>query len=228
MPTYGQYCPVAKAAEIVGERWTLLILRELLHGAHRFGEMQQGLPGISPSLLAKRLRDLERAGLIVVQSRQDGRNAGYRPTPAGEALTPAIMELGNWAARWNFGDPAKGELDPNVLMWFIRRFVRVEQLPRRRLVLRFDFRGARPGPRWLVVERGEVSVCLEDPGGTPDLEISADTATLHRVYAGRLAFAAALRDGSIELDGDRTLARSFAGWFGFSPFAPATREAVAS
>lgn len=225
MPKYGQYCPVAKSAEIVGDRWTLLILRELLTaGPSRFGALLTGLPGISPTLLAGRLRALERWG--VVARRQDQARPLYGLTPSGRQLEPAILALGEWAARHVMRDPTAAELDPPVLMLWIQRHIHRDQLPPQRVVVRFDFRGARRASHWLVLERGAASVCLTDPGFDVDLLVDADTVALYHVYFGRIALGTALRDGRIALEGPSALVRQFPRWIGTSAFAPALRAAL--
>lgn len=226
MSTYsGQYCPLAKAAEILGDRWTLLIVRDLLTGAHRFGEIERGLPGISPTLLAQRLRLLERHGIIERRPRADGRPE-YWLTSVGQDLEPAVLGLGSWAAR-NFGrEPSPDEMDCSVLMLWIERFLHVPLLPPGRQVARFDFTAPRRESRWLLIERGEATVCDEDPGREPTLLVTTDLRTLHNVFAGRVAMRAALRDGALRLDGEPEMIRAFPRWFGFSPFAEVTREVL--
>ncbi len=220
---YGQYCPVAKSAEVVGDRWTLLILRELLYDVHHFSEIERGLPGIPRSLLARRLRQLQADGILERRQAGDGHRPEYWLTEAGNDIKPALLGLGDWAARWYARDPLPSELEPNLLLLWIKRHVSFERLPGRRVVVRFELRGARRGTRWLVLERDDASVCDKDPGFDTDLVVRADTVALYKLYAGRIALSAALRDGSIELDGVPALARGFGQWFGFSPFAQTTR-----
>jgi DNA-binding HxlR family transcriptional regulator len=223
---YGQYCPVAKAAEVLGERWTLLIVRDLITGAHRFTDLHRGLPGISRTLLSERLRRLEADGLVE-RRRSDGGRGEYWLTPLGRDLEPAVLALGEWAVR-NFGrDPIREEMDPDILMLWIERNARRDGFPRERLVARFEFRGSRPPRAWLVVEDQSPSICHDDPGFEADVVISADLKTLHRVFAGRYSLSAALRDGSLTLEGSPQQRRAFTKWFGLSPFAPAAREALA-
>ena len=224
---YGQYCPVAKATEVLGERWTLLIVRDLMFGAHRFNDLYAGLPGISRTLLAGRLRHLEHEGLI--ERRTSNGRPEYWLTALGLDLQPAVMALGEWAVR-NYGrDPHRDELDAAVLLLWIERMLHRDALPPGRFVARFDFRGERKHPRlWLVSENGVPKACYEDPRFDVDLAVSSDVRTLHRVFAGRLALSAALRDGSIALEGASEQRRAFTRWFGFSPLAPAMREALAS
>ena len=226
MRGYGQYCPVAKAAEVLGERWTLLIVRDVMEGAHRFTDLYAGLPGISRTLLAGRLRHLEREGII--ERRPGEAHPEYWLTPLGLDLQPAVLALGEWAVR-NYGrDPKRDELDPEILMLWIERHVHRDALPDGRFVARFEFRGDRRHPRaWLVSQDRTPRTCHEDPRFDVDLVVASDVATLHRVFAGRLALGAALRDGSIALEGTGAQRRGFVRWFGYSPFASATREALA-
>ena len=223
---YGQYCPVAKAAEVLGERWTLLIVRDLMEGAHRFNDLYAGLPGISRTLLSGRLQLLQREGLI--ERRSGMGHHEYWLTPLGLDLQPAVLALGEWAVR-NYGrDPKRNEVNPEILMLWIEREVHREALPPGRFVARFDFLGDRRHPRaWLVCREQVPQACHEDPGLETDLIVTSDLVTLQRVFAGRLALAAALRDGSVALEGSAQARRGFTRWFGLSPFAPAARQALA-
>lgn len=227
MRGYGQYCPVAKAAEVLGERWTLLIVRDLIMGAHRFTDLQRGLPGISRTLLSERLRRLQADGLLERRVGASGR-AEYWLTPLGRDLGPAVLALGQWATR-NFGrDPRRDELDPDVLMLWIERNARREAFPRERLVVRFEFGGARVPRLWLVVEQQSPSVCHDDPGFEADLVVTAGVRELHLIFSGRLALSAAMRSGSLTLEGAPAQRRAFMRWFGVSLFAKVAREDLAS
>ncbi len=225
MRTYGQYCPVAKAIEIFADRWTPLIIREMLGGACRFNELERGLPGIPRSLLAERLRRLEKAGVIERSVGQNQRAAEYHLTLAGQRLEPIIEALGNWGAKWAFGDPEPEELDPVLLLWWMRRGVHRHLLPPQRVVVQFDFRGQRRGTYWLVMDRAEVSVCLQHPGFAINVLVTADIAAFYRVWLGRLSLAEALRAGLVELDGIPALVRAFPTWWAWSRFAEAVRAA---
>ncbi len=220
MRAYGGFCPVAKAAEIITERWTPLIIRELLTDSHRFHEIEQGVPGIPHSLLVQRLRLLERAG--VVERRPDpggGKRVSYWLTPAGEELYGVVEALGTWGQRWVNHDIGPDDTDPQLLMWDMRRRIHLDRVPERRIVAQFDFRGARQRTIWLVIERPEPSVCLKDPGFDVDLHVTTDTVALHKVWMGRLALADAMHQGLIEIDGPRDLVRAFPGWLALNLFA---------
>ena len=192
MRSYAQYCPIAKASEILGDRWTLLIVREMLGGASGFNELQRGLPGISRSVLTDRLRSLERAEIIERRTGPKGRTLEYRLTLAGRDLEPVVQAIGEWGVTWSFTDPRPEELDPDLLIVWMARHVDREHLPPDRTVVQFDFRD--PAKRyWMVLERSEVSVCLQHPGFDVDLKVMVDTATLYRVYLGRAELGGAMR-----------------------------------
>ena len=225
MRGYGQYCPVAKSSEILGDRWTLLIVREMLGGASGFNELQRGLPGISRSVLADRMRALERAEVIERRTGPKGRTLEYRLTPAGRDLQPVVQAIGEWGATWAFTEPRAGELDPSLLIVWMARHVDRQQLPPDRTVVQFDFR--EPKRRfWMVLEPAEVSVCLQHPGFDVDLEVIVDTATLYCVYLGRADLGGAIRAGKLTMRGPLTLQRGFDHWFTWSAFAPASRSAA--
>jgi DNA-binding HxlR family transcriptional regulator len=224
MRSYAQYCPIAKASEILGDRWTLLIVREMLGGASGFNELHRGLPGISRSVLTDRMRALERAEVIERRTGPRGRTLEYRLTPAGRDLQPVVQAIGEWGVTWSFTDPRTEELDPDLLIVWMARHVDRDQLPADRTVVQFDFRDPRRR-YWMVLERSEVSVCVQHPGFDVDLEVKVDTATLYRVYLGRADLSAAVRARKLTLSGPRSLQRSFGRWFAWSAFAPASRSA---
>jgi DNA-binding HxlR family transcriptional regulator len=224
MRSYAQYCPVAKATEILGDRWTLLIMREMLGGASGFNELQRGLPGISRSVLADRMRALERAEVIERRTGPTGRTLAYRLTAAGRDLQPVVQAIGEWGATWSFTDPRPEELDPDLLIVWMARHVDRRRLPPGRTVVQFDFRDPRRR-FWMVLEPSEVSVCLQHPGFAVDLEVEVDTATLYRVYLGQAELSDARRAGALAMSGPRALQRGFGRWFTWSAFAPASRAA---
>lgn len=219
MTKYGQFCPVAKASEIFAERWTPLILRELLMGSHRFSELEHGLPRISRSLLSQRLRFLESAGLVERRAAGHVRSVEYHLTDAGRDLFDVIVRLGEWSHRW-FNPLIDDEaLEPQLLMWDIHRRLNSERLPTRRVVVQFDFVGALTGSYWLILEPGAPSVCWDPPGFEVDLLVRADTLAMHRIWLGHQSFADALTRRQIELDGARELVRGFPEWLALSQFA---------
>ena len=220
--TYHQYCPIARAAEIVGDRWTPLVVRELINGSHRFNELVRGLPGINRSLLVERLARLERSGVI---ERRPGaaRGDAYWLTPMGIELGAVLDHLGRWGARWTFGEPRPDELDPVLLLWWMQRRVDLAALPPERVVVRFDFRG-HSLPLWLVLERPTPSACLQDPGFPTDLVVDADLAAFYEVWLGRLALTSAEVTGRVRLDGPPALSHAFPQWLLLSPMAPSVRS----
>lgn len=227
MYKYGQYCPVAKAAEILGDRWTLLIVRDLLTGTRHFNEFERGLPGISRALLAERLRRLQRMGVVEKLEREkDRQRTEYQLTQAGEELKNVIGALLEWGAQWAFGEPEPEDLDPLLLMWWMRNRVLVERLPEQRVVVQFDFTGAADETYWLVLTQEDVSLCLIHPGFEIDVLVTADLATFFQVWLGRTRLAEANRDGRIEIDSLPVLAEAFPTWFGYSPAAGAVRATV--
>lgn len=224
MYKYGQYCPVAKAAEILGDRWTLLIVRDLLTGTRHFNDLERGLPGISRALLAERLRRLEQMGVIekIVHQNQRQRTE-YQLTRSGEELRAIITALLTWGSRWAFQEPEEQELDPLLLLWWMRSRVCVDQLPERQVVVRFDFMGAVAGSYWLVLAPDDVSICLTDPGFPLDVLVKADIAALYQVWLGRLELADAQRQRRIEIDALPVLRQAFPHWFAYSVAADTVR-----
>jgi DNA-binding HxlR family transcriptional regulator len=222
---YGQFCPVSRGAEIFAERWTPLILRELLNGSHRFSEMQLGLPRISRNLLTQRLSALSRAGVIERRPAVRGRGFSYHLTPAGEDLRAVVEALGAWGYRWGGADLPPAQLDPVLLMWFIRRRVQVQALRRARTVVRFDFRRPRRS-FWLRIEPPAVDLCFTDEGFDVELAVDADLAALTAVWLGRNRLTEAIAAGSIRLEGDENADKLFGRWFGLSPFAAGGAQRV--
>jgi DNA-binding HxlR family transcriptional regulator len=227
MYKYGQYCPIAKAVEILGDRWTLLIVRDLLTGTCHFNDLERGLPGISRGLLADRLRRLERMGLVEKVELADGRQrTAYYPTPAGRELQDVINSLLVWGAQWAFEEPEEQDLDPTLLMWWMRDRVCVDELPEHRVVIRFDFTGAKYEKFWLVLTREDVSVCLTDPGFELNVLVTADLSTFLQIWLGRVSYYEAVRDGRVEVDAVPRLVEAFPNWFAYSLAAPAVRAAA--
>lgn len=223
MAEYRQYCPVARASEILADRWTPLIVRELLAGSQHFNEIERGLPGISRSLLVSRLRHLEDRGVVVRQRRLRPVRVEYELTAAGRDLRSVIEPLGAWGVRWAFGDPRTDELDPGVLVWKMHQRVDRARLPPGRTVVEFDFSGRRGRRLWIVLTPSEVSVCLRPPGFDSDVVIHADLADIYRVWLGGMEFGAAARCGAVRVDGPPALVRALPTWFTWSPMAPFVR-----
>jgi DNA-binding HxlR family transcriptional regulator len=226
MATYGQYCPVAQALEILGDRWTLLIIRDMLTGTVHFNDLERGLPGISRGLLAQRLRGLEEAGVITKLLNGSGRQrTEYHLTRAGEELHEVIGALLTWGARWSFGDPRPEHINPLLLMWWIHNRVHVDKLPQDRVVVQFDFRGAKLESYWLVLSNEDVTLCLTDPGYEINVLVSADAAALFKLWLGRFGYKEALDTHGVSVEGLPRLVRAFPEWFAWSPAADAVRTA---
>jgi DNA-binding HxlR family transcriptional regulator len=222
MPGYGQFCPIARASEIFAERWTPLILREILAGRHHFGEILKGLHSISPSMLGQRLRNLERVGVLETVPNPTGRGSTYYLTVAGAQMGEVVRALGIWGQQWL--ELEREHLDPDFLMWRIYKHLPPDRLPLRRRVVRFEFRGERKR-YWLVLRREDPDLCYSDPGFGDDLVIRADLEAVIRVYLGQLELADAQRAGIVDIEGPRELVRSVAEWFPRSAFAPHARAA---
>ena len=224
---YGQYCPVSLGSEVVADRWTPLILREMVLGSTRFNDIERGLPGISRTLLAQRLRHLERMHVLERLPARGGRGSEYHLTPAGSDLEAVITAIGDWAVRWMFTAPEPEEVDPVTLTWWMHRRVDTDQLPDRRVVIEFNYRGVNKTHIWLILDRGEPSVCVKHPGFDSDIIVTTDAAAFMRVFSGFDTLAEARRRGTVVLDGPRALTRGFEHWFLWSPFAPGVREQLA-
>jgi DNA-binding HxlR family transcriptional regulator len=225
MTSYGQFCPVSKAAEVVCERWTPLIVRELLVGSSRFNEIKRGLPACSPALLSKRLRQLEAAG--VVTRDVDGASVSYGLTAAGWELFPLIQGLGEWGQRWVRSQYSEAELDPSVLMWDARRYL-APGLDACRVVVLFRFPGvdAKRRSYWILVDQEQVDVCITDPGIEVDVTVTADLRALTKVWMGEVPFREYIRDGAIDLQGPSSLTRRIPDWFGQHPILGPVKSAV--
>jgi DNA-binding HxlR family transcriptional regulator len=227
--SYGQFCPVAMAAEILCTRWTALLLRELLAGSTRFNDLHRGVPRMSPALLSKRLKELEAAGVVKrILSARDG-SPEYRLTPAGEDLKPVVFGLGIWGQRWIEAQTSLRNLDPSLLMWDMRRNLDPTPMPPRRCVIQILYRELPPGKRnwWLVVERGETDLCSVDPGFDVDLYVSTDLRTMTAIWMGLSSVEAEVSAGRLELTGDRSVKASMQRWLGLSPFATEKKRADA-
>jgi DNA-binding HxlR family transcriptional regulator len=215
---YGQYCPIARGAEIFAERWTPLIIRNLYLGCASFSEILEGAPGLSRTLLSQRLKQLERLGVVEAAFKPDGRGHHYELTSAGHDLFTVCQSLGEWGARWL--EIAPENLDPFVALWSMCNALRRDRLPDRRVVIRFDFTGRGHRERyWLLIELGDTEICKTSPGLDDDLYITAEAEAFVKWHAGQLTWAQATRENRIQLDGPSSLVRAFPTWNARSMFA---------
>ncbi len=231
VPEYGSFCPVAIASDVFADRWTPLIVRELVLGNTRFNEIARGLPGISRSLLVQRLKHLERKGVIETWPARTGRGSEYYLTPAGKDLEPVLMAMGRWAVAWMYSDLDASDIDPTTLMWWLHRRVDVERLPHERVVVQFDHTAPVRRSYWVVVEEGAASVCLQDPGFDVDAVVTCTTPALGRVFSGNESWGDAVRAGAIQVSGPRAIANALPKWFLWSPWAGdvrAVNESIAA
>lgn len=226
MSTYGQYCPVAQSLEVIGDRWTLLIIRDMLTGTTQFNDLERGLPGISRPLLSKRLRQLTAAGVVEKRVNPSGRErTEYHLTQAGRELQAVINALLHWGAAWAFRDPTEKELNSALLMWWIQNRICTERLPPERVVVQFDFRGAETITYWLVLSPAEVTLCMTDPGYEIQVYVRADLATFFKLWLGRIQYDEAIDSGGVRVEGIPAMTRAFPTWFRWSAAAEAVRAA---
>lgn len=222
--SFGQFCPVAMGAEVFCARWTPLVLRELLSGSTKFNDIRRGVPRMSPTLLSKRLKELEKAGILY--ARGPGKSE-YVLTPAGEDLRAVVMSLGHWGQRWVRSDLSLRNLDPSLLMWDMRRNLDPTPLPPRRCTVFFhyvDLEGARRF-WWLVIENGVVDLCLVDPGHDLDLTIKGPLRVMTAIWMGITTLKAEIEAKRLDISGDPVIERSMQKWLGLSPFAREARRA---
>lgn len=213
MRSYGQFCPIARGSEILAERWTPIILRNVLGGSHTFNDIAAGAPGLSRALLSRRLHELERHGVIQIQLKPAGRGSLYEPTPAGQKLWPVLCALGDWAE--GYMDLTVEHSDPGVVLWsWSTGFLRRDLLPDRRIVVRFEseHRGKQV-TGWLLIDRGQAEVCRRDPGFGDDLVVTiTDRLAFARWHLGLVGWEAALRSGALQVSGPQELRRALPTW----------------
>ena len=214
---YGQFCPVAKAAEVLGDRWNPLVLREMLYGNRYFNDISRGVPLMSRALLAQRLKELEKLGIVNSYEKETGQGHEYVLTLAGEALRPIIEAMGVWAQQWGSEQIGPEDLDDALLMWGMRRRINLEAVPPQKIVLQFDFQGLTKGRRtqrswWMVIGNGEVDVCQKDPGFKVDVLIVADLSAFTHIWMGYTPLTPALKAGTVCFEGDRNLVRQVPAW----------------
>jgi DNA-binding HxlR family transcriptional regulator len=224
---YGQFCPLAKASEILCEKWTLLIVRELLMGGSRFNELQRGLSLISPTILTKRLNDLDAAGVLIKKRISGKRGYEYFLTPMGRELLPIVEQMGNWGMRWARDAMPNADLDVELLMLYLQRSIVSERLPGKENVIRFKFSDMQQlGDWWLVVKGENIDICMQDPGKDVGVYFSTDLRTMIQVWMGDISYRTAVADGKMKVVGHRALTRDIKIWLAPSIFAgiPPARE----
>ena len=226
--SYNQFCPVAMAAEVLCSRWTVVLLRELLAGSTRFNDLRRGLPRMSPALLSQRLKELEEAG-VVARTPVPGEPAihEYGLTEAGRELQPLVESFGKWGQRWIPSKLSLELLDAQLLMWDMRRGLKFDPPPPRRLVIQFQYPDAPKRERgwWLIVEPGQpVDLCSVDPGHDVDLYVTSPLRTMTAIWMGIENVREARADDRLMLTGDRDLIDTMERWLGLSPFAPVERQ----
>jgi DNA-binding HxlR family transcriptional regulator len=225
MSNHADYCPIAIGVDVLGDRWTPLVIRELMVGSHGFNDIHRGIPRVSRSLLAGRLRQLERLGLVERQAGAPGKSGRYDLTPAGQALTPIIWAMGRWAAEWKFGEPTERDCDGLSVIWRLHQHANPAKLPAERTIVHLVLTGTNGAEGWLEIDRSGATVCQDDQGHDVDLAIEADTAQMHRWLVGRVPFRDLVAGGHARLLGPGRLARAFPTWFDMSTFADSLRLA---
>jgi DNA-binding HxlR family transcriptional regulator len=225
MARYADYCPIAVGVDVLGDRWTPLVIRELMVGSTGFNDIHRGIPRMSRSMLAQRLRVLERRGLVDREQSERGRPGRYNQTEAGEAHTPNVWAIGHWAAEGVFGDPTDEDCDGLSLMWRMHQHADSSRLPQERTVIHLNLKGPGAAEGWLEIERGHLTVCKDDPGHDVDLAIDAETRQMHRWLVGLAPFRDLVAEGHVRLLGPSRLARSFPTWFDVDYFAQGLRRA---
>jgi DNA-binding HxlR family transcriptional regulator len=217
MKPYGQFCPLAQATQLLCERWTLILIRELIAGSTRFSELKKGVPLMSPTLLSTRLKQLVKAGVIAREGPQG--NQTYHLTQAGRELRPVVELLGAWGHRWVRSDLSRGDLDAGLLMWDMRRSVDPSIFPSQRVVVKFEYPDAPIGAThwWLVSENGEVDLCMNDHGYDVDVYIKCSLKAMTKIWICEQRFNEAVSAGDVRIVGNRELADRFESWLRSSP-----------
>ena len=216
---YGQFCPVAKATEIIGEKWTLLIIRELLMGGSRFNELHRGLSLISPTILSRRLDTLSEHGLVVKKKIPGQRGYEYFPTDSCQELLPIIRNLGNWGMRWARSNLTEKDYDVELLMLYLKRSINADKLIGKETVIRFTFTDIDTYPEWWLVVTGEdLDLCVKNPGNDVDVYFTSTVKTMVDIWMGDNAYKKAIRDGDLKIVGEKTLTRNVTAWMSNSIF----------
>lgn len=221
--SYNQFCPVAMASEILCNRWTMILVRELCAGSVRFNDLRRGVPRMSPSLLSTRLKELEAHGIVartLVQKRPE--IFEYRLTKAGEELRPVVEAIGIWGHRWVETNPSLDNLDPDLLMWDMRRSLNIKLLPSHRVTIQFIYPELPAAQQnyWLLIDPTHgVDLCAVDPGFDIDLFSHCDLRTMTAIWLGFDTVLKAVSERRLTLTGDKKLAENMQLWLGLSPFA---------
>lgn len=224
---YGQFCPIAKATEILGERWTLLIIRELLMGGRRFTELQRGLGDISPALLASRLKAFERDGLVARRRASGQRNYEYYPTAACEALMPVMLAVGEWGLCYARHLLTEKDFDVEFLMFYLERSIDPDQLPGNETVIQFKFRDlVEMRDWWLLVNDGLVDVCTIPPGRDVNVYFNTTVRTMHDIWMGDRTYREAVSAGDLSVEGEPALTRRVSSWLKPSVFSESSRAPI--
>lgn len=214
MIEYSQFCPVAKTAEVLGEKWTLLIVRELVSGATRFSQIQRAVSRMSPTVLNKRLTELQTHGVIVRKRIPEQKGYEYQLTECGRELYPLILQMAQWGMRWARSTMSDDELDVELLMGDIQRRIDPSKLPGGRTVLKFNYTDLKHFPKWWIkIGDHDVEICLVDPGFDVDVYFTTNLRTMTEVWMGDLPLKKALADGRLKIVGPSTLLRNLNAWF---------------
>ena len=227
MMEYGQFCPVAKATEIIGEKWTLLVIRELLMGGTRFNELQRGLSHISPTMLSRRLDSLVEYGLVVKKKIPGQKGFEYFPTKSCQELLPTIKGLGDWGMRWARSNLTEKDYDVELLMVYLKRSIVQDKLIGKETVIRFKFTDIEEYPDWwLVVTGDDVDLCVNDPGKDVDVYFTSNVKTMADIWMGDTTYRKAVRERDLKIVGDRNLTSNITTWMASSIFTdlPSARE----
>lgn len=218
---------MAKAVEILGDRWTLLIVRDLICGMHQLNALERGLPGIPKAILAERFKRLQQAGIVKRVEDSSKPKISYHLTPAGWELVPVLEQLTQWGAKWAFGEPDETELNPVLLLWWMHSRVHHDRLPQQRVVVEFDFHETRPKRYSLILKPKDVSICIQHPGFEIDVLVTAELAVFYQAWVERVSFSDVLREQRIQLDVLPAFTRDFPAWFALSPIAGVVHKTVA-
>ncbi len=221
MEKYCQFCPVAKAAEILCEKWVILVLRELMMGSTRFGQLRRGLPRISPSILSRRLKTLEEQGIILRSKKVKSNSFEYSLTKSGEDLRPIVLGFGEWGHKWAKNKITNDDLDAGFLLWDMRRRLKVDYFNNQRVVIHIEFYDQENRDRywWMVIDNNEIDLCFEDTGHEPDIIITATLETMTNIWLGYDKVTTMIRNGKMKILGSKAHVKNISEWIGCSTFA---------